>query len=116
MPRTSSCYPEHRDVIIQTDQRIVFNSSHHPSDIQLEDAERITIKNKWSQTHWEFQDKEVQVSYIDKLRSSYIPCIDYQVHPDDLDNGEGDEWSGWRRKEANSINTATQVTSFHFCI
>ena len=76
----------------------------------------MTIKYKWSQTHWEFQDKEVQVSYIAKLLSSYSPCIDCQVDPDDLDNGEGDEWSGWRRKEANSINTATQVISFHFCI
>jgi hypothetical protein len=76
----------------------------------------MTIKNKWSQTHWEFQDKEVQVRYIGKLRTSYRPFSDYQVDPDDLDNGEGDEWSGWRRKEANSINASTQVTSFNFCL
>ena len=32
-----------------------------------------------------------------------------QVHPDDLDSGDADVWTGWRRKESLSLNNATQV-------
>ena len=65
--RVGSSYPEPADAIVQTDQRIVFQGNHqHKSDKIInfdDDFENMSIKNSWSQTHWEVQDKEVQVSF-----------------------------------------------------
>ena len=67
--RVGSSHPEPSDAIVQTDQRIVFQGSHRPQSekkttFDLDVVEKMSLKNNWSQTRWEVQDKEVQVRLI----------------------------------------------------
>ena len=63
--RCGSSYPEPADAIVQTDQRIVFKGRHSRIiTFDLDDVEQMSIKNSWSQTHWEVEDKEVQVCSV----------------------------------------------------
>ena len=65
--RVGSSHPQPADAIVQTDQRIVFQGNHQHKAAKIinfdDDFEKMSIKNSWSQTHWEVQDKEVQVSF-----------------------------------------------------
>ena len=59
-------WQEPADAIVQTDQRIVFFGAHQPQSeskvtFDLDPADKIKLKNNWSQTQWEVHDKEVQV-------------------------------------------------------
>ena len=76
----------------------------------MDPADKIKLKNNWSQTQWEVHDKEVQVrSFVSNIPSILI-VIHVEVLPSDLDDpGDGDEWPGWRKKGLLSVNTATQV-------
>lgn len=66
--RVGSSHPEPADAIVQTDQRIVFKDNHQQRTdnvvtFDLDELEKLSIKNGWSQTHWDVEDKEVQVCF-----------------------------------------------------
>ena len=80
--RADSCHSEPLDVIIQTDQRIVFQSGNGKKvTFSLEDSDNIVKKTNWCQTVWEVNDKEIQVETTDlgeddwslsKFEASYL--------------------------------------------
>ena len=58
--RADSIETEPLDVIVQTDQRIVFHAGKRVT-FNVEESDGAAKRNIWSQTVWEVNDKEIQV-------------------------------------------------------
>ena len=58
--RADSIDPEPLDVIVQTDQRIVFQQTSGKRVTFNDDHENVVRKTTWCQTVWDVTDKEIQ--------------------------------------------------------